>query len=133
MGELIGLAITVLLFLAAVIGWFIRETHWKTKLKDTQEAKDTELDKKIDERDAERKATIKALENTVKLELSHVNDGLTRVENILGNGHGLINDVRDLAKAVAVNAACTEGKITDIYTRLSAQQHEIDDLKGEKK
>ncbi len=114
MAEWIGVGISALLLLAAVIAFFVREGSWKTKSRD----KDDSLHQEIN-----------ALRDTFKLELSHTTDGLERVEKILGNGKGLINDVRLLEKCIEVNEQKTAGAIKDIHTRLSAQQHEIDDIK----
>jgi hypothetical protein len=114
--------------LSTIIAYFVREARYKAKSKAENEA----LNRKIDERDAARNTSIESLKQTFTLELSNVNKSLERVENILGNGHGLINDVRELASCVKVNAAATAGEIKDIHTRLSSHQHEIDEIKAGK-
>jgi hypothetical protein len=125
MAEWIVAGTTIVLLIAAIIGYFIRETHWKT----VQAARDEALDKKIEERDATRNGKIDALKDTVTLEIGTLAKGILRIETILGNGHGLIHDVRFLEKCIDVNAQKADGEFKEIRTRQSAMQHEIDEIK----
>jgi len=121
MAVWIGVSITVLLFIAAVIGFYTREKQWQTR----QEARDKALDKKIDNK-------IDGLAATVELKITGIREDMDEVKQILGNGHGLRHDVNAMKTLCAGQTATIHGEIKEIRTRLSAQQHEIDEVKGRK-
>jgi hypothetical protein len=117
MAGYIELAISIILFAAAAIGYFMKEASRRVE----SEARDEAL-----------KTSISNLTATVELEVGHVRKDVQGIENILGNGHGLIHDVREMKTCCAGAMAEVRGDIKDIHTRLSAQQHEIDEVKGGK-
>jgi hypothetical protein len=64
----------------------------------------------------------------------NVEKGFEDMKRILGNGayHGIRQDIQDMKVSCAGAMGCVNGEIKEVRVRLSAQQHEIDELKQTK-
>jgi hypothetical protein len=74
---------------------------------------------------------ISALTKIFEVRQDEVNRGFKEIKTILGNGegHGIRGEIKLMQIKCAEQMGCLTGSINENRIRLSAQQHEIDELK----